>query len=79
MNDTEARSVIAGVLRTIAPEVDLGICDASEPLTRELDLDSMDVLSLLSGIGDRTGIQIPETDVEPDWSIDDLARYLVGR
>jgi len=79
MNDAEARTVIAGVLRTIAPEVDLSTCDGSEPLTRELDLDSMDVLSLLTGIGDRTGIQIPETDIEPDWGLDDLAAYLVGR
>lgn len=78
MTDAEARTVIAAVLHGIAPEVDLAACDSNEPLTRELDLDSMDVLSLLTGIGERTGIEIPETDFEPDWSLDDLAAYLVG-
>ena len=78
MNDADARTVIAAVLGRIAPEVNLAECDATEPLTRELDLDSMDVLSLLTGIGERTGIEIPDADVEPDWSLDDLAAYLVA-
>jgi len=77
MTDAEARTVIAAVLRGIAPEVDLAMCDNTEPLGRELDLDSMDMLALLTGIGERTGIDIPETDIEADWSLDDLAAYLV--
>ena len=78
MNHAEARDVIAAVLHRIAPEIDLATSDPHEPLTRELDLDSMDVLSLLVGIGDRTGIEIPEADVQPDWSLEDLAGYLMS-
>lgn len=78
MNDTEARDVIRAALARIAPEIELDDADTTEPMTRELDLDSMDMLSLLEAIGERTGVQIPETDVEPTWSLDDMVAYLTA-
>lgn len=79
MNDAEAREAISSALARIAPEIEFDEADTTEPMTRELDLDSMDMLSLLEAIGERTGIHIPETDVEPTWSIDDMVAYLVAR
>jgi len=78
MTNDEAHGVIATVLSGIAPEVDLTTCDTGAPMTRELDLDSMDVLALLAGIAEASGVDIPESDVEPEWSIDDLAAHLVA-
>lgn len=76
MNENTARNAVAESLRRIAPEVDLSICDAAAPMTRELDLDSMDMLSLLADVADRTGVDIPEGDVQSNWSLDDLVAYL---
>lgn len=79
MNDVEARDVIGAALGRIAPEVDLGEVDPSEPMTREMDLDSMDMLSLLEAIRERTGIDIPDADVDPMWSLDAMIGYLTTR
>ncbi|MFN8050127.1 MAG: acyl carrier protein [Acidimicrobiales bacterium] len=81
MTDTEARTVITAVLQRIAPELDLARFDfdPTAPLAGELELDSMDVLAMLAGIGEETGVQIPDADVDPEWSLDDLAAYLSSR
>lgn len=79
MNDTEARDVIGAALGRIAPEVDLDEVDSTEPMTRELDMDSMDMLSLLEEIRQRTGIDIPDVDVDPMWSLDAMVGYLASR
>lgn len=79
MDEAEAREVITAALARIAPEIDLAECDSSAPMTSELDLDSMDMLSLLTAVGERTGIQVPDADAQPDWSVDQFAAYLAAR
>jgi len=79
MTPDQAETAIAEVLGRIAPEVDLTVCDHRQPMTQELDLDSMDMLELLAGIVERTGIVIPETEINSDWSLSDLIAGLVAR
>lgn len=73
----EARGHVAAVLARIAPEVDLDEVDGSEPLQEELDLDSMDVLHLVGGIHERTGIEVPERELGQVDTLDALVAYLV--
>ena len=75
----EARRVIAEVLGRIAPEIELDTCDFDEPMNQELDLDSMDMLELITGIDERTGIRIPEGDAKPEWSLSELIADLGRR
>lgn len=79
MNDTEVRKAVAECLRSIAPEVDISSCDGAAPMTRELDLDSMDLLSLLAAVAERTGVDIPDSEVDSEWSLDDLVAYVSSR
>lgn len=60
MNDTELRAVVIDVLAQIAPEADLDNLDPSSQLQEELDLDSINFLDFVSGLHDRTGVDIPE-------------------
>jgi acyl carrier protein len=78
MTESEAREAIREVLSGIAPEVVLSDCDPSEPFAREADLDSMDLLTLVSGLVERLGVDIPDSDVRSDWSLQDWAGYLVS-
>jgi acyl carrier protein len=75
----EARALIAGVLARIAPEVDLATCDPSAELAVELDLDSMDFLTMVTQLAQRTGQDIPERDYGQLATLDGLVTYLVER
>ena len=60
MNDDELHAVVLDVLGEIAPEADLGGLDPTSQLQEELDLDSINFLDFVSGLHDRTGVDIPE-------------------
>lgn len=78
MTNLEAHNAIGEILGGIAPEVVVADCDPAEPLAREADLDSMDLLSLVAGLSERLGVEIADADIRPDWSLDDWAGYLVS-
>ena len=58
----ELRATVLDVLGAIAPEADLAALPDDAPLREELDLDSMDVQSLVVGLYERTGVDVPERD-----------------
>ena len=62
MTKDEATALLAAALHEIAPEVDLGAVDPDLPLQEVADIDSMDFLTLVAAIHDRTGIEIPFQD-----------------
>lgn len=77
MTIDEAKAVIFRVLADIAPEVDPATVDHTLDLTEQIDLDSMDYLAWLLGVGRETGLEIPQRDVARFLTIDDAAAYLV--
>jgi acyl carrier protein len=78
MTEDEARTAIAEVLHSIAPEVDLAGMPGDADLREEADLDSMDMLNLLTGIHERTGVEIAERDAPRLVTLDALATHLAG-
>lgn len=79
LSPDDALQMVAAALRRIAPEVDLAMADHSAPLQDELDLDSMDLLSLVTALSDRLGEPIPDRDTAELTSIDALVSYLVTK
>lgn len=79
MTDDEAREVVATVLRGIAPEVDLAEVDLDATLQEELDLDSIDFLNLMTGVHERTGIDVPEADYGQLATLNGCIAYLTAR
>lgn len=78
MTEDEARRAITEVLHTIAPEVDLAAVPGDADLREEADLDSMDMLNLLTGIHERTGVEISERDAPRLVTLDALAAHLAA-
>jgi acyl carrier protein len=78
MTRDEAKAVILEVLGDIAPEVDPATVDHALDLTEQLDLDSMDYLAWLLGIGQVTGLDIPQRDVGRFLTVDGAADYLTA-
>jgi acyl carrier protein len=79
VTNDECRGLLAEILADLAPEVDLGSVPAEANLRTELDLDSLDFLSLVESVCARTGVTIPERDYGRLGSISDWTAYLTER
>ena len=62
LSEQQVMEHVREVLAAIAPEVDLAALDPTAPMREELDLDSMDFLRLVQELGQRTGVEAPESD-----------------
>ena len=62
MNPDQARTAIAEALNAIAPDVEFDDLDPDEGLRRQADLDSLDFLSLVEALVERTGVQLTDDD-----------------
>ncbi len=69
-------AVLAEELKKIAPDIDLDDVDRDGDLREEFDIDSMDFLTLVTALGKRMGLEMPEADYGQMGSFNDLAAYL---
>lgn len=78
MNTDDARTLLARLLRRIAPEVDLDEIDPTVPLPEAADLDSMDFLNLVTALHQETGIEVPERDYPSVSTVDGFVAYVAA-
>lgn len=78
MTKDEATALLAGALRDIAPEVDLGAVDRDLPLQEVADIDSISFMALVKAIDDRTGIRIPVQDYPKLATMNSFVTYLMS-
>jgi acyl carrier protein len=71
MNPDQARTAIAEALYAIAPDVEFEDLDPDEGLRRQADLDSLDFLSFVEELTQRTAVQLTEDDYP---ALDSIAR-----
>ena len=76
MNEQEVRRIAVEVLGGIAPEADLPAIGDDEDLREALDLDSMDFLNFVIGLGQRSGVKIPEADTPRLHTMRGVVAYL---
>lgn len=76
MNEQDVRNIAAEVLAGIAPEADLSAVGDDQDLREALDLDSMDFLNFVIGLGQRGGVKIPEADTPRLHTMRGLVAYL---
>lgn len=74
-----ARDIVLDAIRLVAPELDASELTDDAHLQQDLDLDSMDVLDVVTELAERTGVAIPETDYDQLATIGDCAAYLERR
>lgn len=78
MTPVETRTLLARLLRGIAPEVVLDEVDPASPLQEEAELDSMDFLNLVNALYEETGIEIPERDYPQVASVEGFVAYVAA-
>ena len=76
MNDTEIKTRVIAIIKSIAPEVEEGELRADRPLRDQIDLDSMDWLNVLVAVNEKLHVDIPEADYGKLVTLDNLVAYL---
>jgi acyl carrier protein len=79
VNETEIRSRVVGIIKSIAPEVEESELKADRPLRDQIDLDSMDWLHVLVAVHERLRVDIPEADYGKLVTLNDIVAYLGGK
>jgi acyl carrier protein len=62
MDARDVPTLVVEVLSTIAPDGDYTSLDPAASLRRQLDLDSLDFMSYVEMLSERTGAPIPEEE-----------------
>lgn len=75
----EMQGVILEELQNIAPEIEPDEIDPDENLRDAIDIDSMDLLNLVTALHERLGVDIPESDYPQMDTLANAAAYLVRR
>ena len=76
MNDTEIRTRVLGIIKSVAPELEESELQADRPLRDQIDLDSMDWLNVLVALHEKLRVDIPEADYGKLVTLDNLVAYL---
>ena len=76
---TDAEATIRDILADLFPDYEVGAVPRDADLAEALDLDSMAQIDLVLEIERRTGIHVPDEDIERLTSIEVAAEYLADR
>jgi acyl carrier protein len=76
VNESEIKSRVLGIIKSIAPELEEGGLRADRPLRDQIDLDSMDWLNVLVALHEKLHVDIPEADYGKLVTLDNLVGYL---
>lgn len=79
MNRADAHRALTSAIRDVAPNADPSAIDPDADLMEELDLDSIDLVSVITRLHETTGVDIPERDYASLFSLDSFVAYLAGR
>ena len=75
MTEPDIRKILEEELARIAPDVDPAGIDPCGDLREECDIDSLDVLNLITALHQRLGVAIPEVDYPKLMSLDGAVAY----
>ena len=76
MNESEIRTRVVAVIKSVAPELEEAELRADRPLRDQIDLDSMDWLNVLVALHEKLRVDIPEADYGKLVTLDNLVGYL---
>jgi acyl carrier protein len=79
MNRQQIEALITRALFAVAPDLEGVEIDAGEPFREQFEIDSMDFLNFVVGLGKATGLDIPEADYPRLQTLDDCVAYLQKR
>jgi acyl carrier protein len=79
LTDSEAMTVVKESITQIIPDADFTRVEPADKFRDVLELDSLDFLSLVEILAERTEVRIDEEDYPELTTLSDAARFLVDR
>ncbi|MFL4903811.1 acyl carrier protein [Streptomyces sp. MMS24-I2-30] len=79
LDNAEAMIVIKESITRIVPDADFALVGPDDRFRDVLELDSLDFLSLVEMLSERTGVRIDEDDYPELTTLSDATRFLVER
>jgi acyl carrier protein len=79
LNSTEALAVVKESITQIIPDADFTRVRPGDKLRDMLELDSLDFLTLVEILSERTGVRIDEDDYPQLTTLADSVEFLVAR
>ncbi len=79
MNEDEIRAAFLDEINRVAPDIEPGSVSDEDHLQDDLELDSMDILNLVTALHERLGVSIPETDYSCISTSGKAVSYLIGK
>jgi acyl carrier protein len=76
MNERDVRALVVEVLSVVAPDGDYDSLEPAQSLRRQLDLDSLDFMSYVEMLSERTGAPIREEEYPLVDTLDGCATLL---
>lgn len=76
---TDLEGQVRGILAELFPDHDVGSLPADAEFADTLDMDSMALIDTVLEIERRTGVHIPDEDLDGLTTIDATVRYLAQR
>ena len=74
----ELSGVVRRALAEIAPDADLTRLEPADDIVETLELDSMDVLNVMTAVAEATGLEVPERDYPRTRTLQDFVAELVS-
>lgn len=78
MKRDEALDIVREALAQIVPDADFAALGPDDPFRDALELDSLDFLSFVETLGERTGVRIDDEDTPRLTTLADSADFLVA-
>lgn len=78
MSDDSTREAVIRAITDVAPDIDPASVRGGDSLRADLELDSMDFLSVVERLADEAGVEIPEDDYEKLTTVDACADYIAS-
>jgi acyl carrier protein len=78
MTRDDARALVCGALRAVAPEADVARLGPCDDLQGDLELDSIDFLAVVAEVENALGRRIPERDLPRLASLDGFVDYVAA-
>ena len=79
MTEMEIANEVRRIIAHVAPDVDPAVIRPDEDIRRSLGIDSFDHLRILTAIGERYGLEIPESDHAGLRTVTGMTTYILVR
>ncbi|MBR9650710.1 acyl carrier protein [Thalassovita aquimarina] len=79
MTKDDIKAAFLKELTSVAPDIDAADVGGDDQLQDDLELDSMDILNLVTALHERLGVNIPEEDYRRIETLNKAVVYLAER